>query len=375
MANEIEGPLIVAVSAWVAFLASLAASRMLSRSKLLPDHPNHRSSHDHVTSKAGGLAIIGAWLAGLFVVGVYSGLPETGAATVKLALLGIGAMLVGAADDKWDITPWAKFSAQIALAIFFMLAFSALTRAPLPAIGLVSLGWAGVPITLFWFVAFMNAFNFMDGSNGLAAGSALVGLCGFCMVSGLAGEPFLAAVSLLLAVTIFGFLPSNLKRGKLFMGDNGSQAVGFIIAALALLGSNWSNGAVSALFIPVVFFPFLFDVAFTLTHRLMRKQNILAAHREHLYQLMLRLGASHAKVAIIYMVLTAISVGVATLMLAAPPALQWIMPAMLTVIFGVGAWRIVSRAKAAGMVFETAGRTEKAVVGSPALDAENSKGA
>ncbi len=352
MTNSFDGPLITAVAVWIVFLVSLTGSRFASRSDNLPDHPNHRSSHQRVTSKAGGFAIIGGWLAGMFVVGSFSGIPDTASQATLLSGVAFLALALGFADDRIHLPPSWKLIGQVAIAALFVAAFTPLQSAPAPFFGEIMLGFAGIIITILWIVAFMNAFNFMDGANGLAAGSAVVGLCGFCVIASFAGAPFAAIASFLLAVAAMGFMPSNLYRGALFMGDNGSQAVSFLIAALAVIATNASDGRISALIVPVIFLPLLFDVFWTLSSRIMRKQNILSAHREHLYQLLIRTGASHIRVAVIYMTLTALSTAAAILMLTLAPAFQWIAPAILCTFFAIGASKIHAIAHREGLFSE-----------------------
>ena len=306
MANSIEEPLIVVVSAWVVLLTALAGSRIVSRTKLLPDHPNHRSSHARVTSKAGGVVIIGAWLVGMFILNAFSDDAGILKASATLSLLAFSAFLIGLVDDRWEMPSIWKFAGQTAVAAGFTILFAPLYFAPIPFVGLVDLGAAGYFISIFWIIAFMNAFNFMDGSNGLAAGSAAMGLCGLIMIVVFFGSTYLAIIVLFLTVALLGFLPSNMRRGKIFMGDNGSQAISFLIGCFAILSAN-SPGNISALVVPVIFLPFIFDVTLTLSHRVARGQNVLSAHREHLYQLMILLGVSHTSIAVIYMTLTALS--------------------------------------------------------------------
>ncbi len=356
MTQSLDGPLITAVAAWIVFLISLTGSRFASRSEKLPDHPNHRSSHQRVTSKAGGIAIIGAWLAGMFVIGAFSGIPDTAREATLLGGVALLALGLGYADDRLHLSPFWKLIGQFAIAGLFVAAFAPLRSAPIPFFGDVDLGGIGILVTVLWIVAFMNAFNFMDGANGLAAGSAVVGLCGFCVIASFAGTPFAAIACFLLAVAAMGFMPSNLNRGRLFMGDNGSQAVSFLIAAVAVLAANASSGRISALIIPVIFLPLLFDVFWTLSNRTLRRQNIFSAHREHLYQLMIRAGASHIRVAVIYMTLTALSVATAIIMLTLSPAFQWIAPAILSFFFAMGASQIHAKARRDGLFADGEGR-------------------
>lgn len=351
MANTLEGPMVIGVAAWIAYLVSIAGSRFAAQLKTLRDHPNHRSSHSHPTPKTGGLAITGAWLAGMFVLAAFLSDSEITMWAVFLCGLAVCALGVGLADDLFDTSPVLKFAGQFAVAALFAAAFSPLMAAPVLFVGYVELGPViGFLVTVFWFVVFMNAYNFMDGANGLAAGSAAVAMSGFCIIAAFSGGVYVAAAAFLLAAALFGFMPVNMKRGRLFMGDNGSQAVSFIIAALAVLSANMSDGRVSALVLPMIFLPFLLDVTATLVHRVVRKQNVLSAHREHIYQLMIRLGASHVEVAMIYMGLTAVSTAGAILMLALPASLQWLAPAAFAILFAVPAVRIYRKAEAAGLL-------------------------
>jgi UDP-N-acetylmuramyl pentapeptide phosphotransferase/UDP-N-acetylglucosamine-1-phosphate transferase len=350
MLDSLDAPLILVVAGWVSYVIAMSVSRLLSGSRILPDNPNHRSSHERATSRAGGLAIYGGWFAGLLILAAFSGIAEIARISLSLGGLALLALGIGFADDKWMMSSFWKFAGQVAVATLFVAVFGPLILAPLPFVGLTVLGTAGVVVTVFWIVGFMNAYNFMDGANGIAAGAASVGLSAFAIITAFSGALLVAAVAILLAIACFGFLPANLARGKIFMGDNGSQSISFAIACLGVYAANETRGDVSALVMPVIFLPFIFDVTWTLGHRILRKKNILAAHREHNYQILLRLGASHLRVALIYMALTAFSSAVAILMLALPPGVQWLAPALLSVLFAIAAIRLFRTAEKTGLL-------------------------
>ena len=333
MSGAFSAPWVLGVAAVLVFLISLAASRLAVYAQLLPDEPNSRSSHRHVVSRAGGVGIFFAWFAGMLVIAAFSGSSELAIIAVKFVFLAMAAFFLGLADDKWTLSPLLKFSGQFAAAIGFIWIFSAFAYAPLPFIGEAALGGAGVILTIVWIAGFMNTFNFMDGVNGIAAGCAAAGLTAFSVIAAFVGAPFAAISALLLAIACLGFLPSNLGRGKLFMGDSGSLSISFIIAALAVYAAQSSEGKASILIMPVIFFPFLFDVSWTLARRFIRGENVLSAHREHFYQLILRMGYSHAKVAAIYIGLTAICAAMAIFMLTLTPQIQWITVAVLVLAF------------------------------------------
>ncbi len=349
MSPALDAPLVLAIAVILTLVTALSLSRLVMNAKLLPDKPNARSSHEQVTSRAGGVGIFAAWLAGALVLAVAAGGPVLAVFIVKLSSLALLAFLVGLADDKWALSPLWKFSGQLACASLFAWSFAPLANAPLPFLGESALGPYGVAVTVLWIVGFMNFFNFMDGLNGIAAGTASTGLVAFAVIAGFSGAVAPAAAALLLAVACFGFLPANLAKGRLFMGDSGSQAISFIIAALGIYAANVSDGAVSALVMPTIFLPFLFDTIWTLADRMRRGQALLVGHREHNYQLLNRLGYSHAKVAALYVALTALASTAAILMLTLAPGDQWIAPAVLTALFLIAAVLIHRQAARAGL--------------------------
>lgn len=347
-------PFLLAAAAAMTITVVYCASFFAAQSRRFLDHPNHRSSHDLATPRIGGLAIIGGWAVGMFILGAFASDPALVRTLALIVMLAAAALGLGLADDWLEFAPAWKFAGQVVIAAVFVVLFGPLREIPAPYFGDLALSplW-GVGVSVLWIVGFMNAFNFMDGANGLAAGSAAVGLAWLSVVAAGTGASVLFAAAFLLALAAIGFLPQNLNRGRLFMGDNGSQALGFLIAAFGVLGAGWTDGRMSALVVPVIFMPLIFDVAWTLASRLIRRRNILKAHREHLYQLIIRMGASHSATAVIYMGLVAISAAAALLMLTLPYSLQWLAPALLASAFGVGATLIYRRAARKGL-FEVA---------------------
>jgi UDP-GlcNAc:undecaprenyl-phosphate GlcNAc-1-phosphate transferase len=338
--------LIVVIGGLTAFAASHLIARLAIAAQLLPDRPNARSSHAQVTPRSGGVAIIGGWCAGMLLAAGFAGETLTLSMTFAVGALVLAAFLLGLADDLMNLRAYQKFLGQVALAAAFVVLFGGLEAAPVPFIGAVELGYAGPLITVFWVVAFMNAFNFMDGVNGIAAACGAFALAALAAAAGFGEAAFWAMTAAFGAAALLAFLPLNSPKGRLFMGDNGSQAIGFLIAASAVGAANASSNAVSPLFVPVVMLPFLFDVAFTLAHRTARGSDILEAHREHLYQICARLGLSHAAVTALFLSLTAACGAGALLMLRVPAAAQWLMPLALSAALlpaGIGLFRRAQR--------------------------------
>ena len=351
MSDTLSGPIIIGIAAWLTYLVAFAGCRSAAWRKILPDHPNHRSSHIQATSKAGGVAIIIAWAIGMIVVGVFLDPPEYLRSASGLAVLTMIALILGLADDALQFSPAVKFAGQTIVSALFVWIFAPLQAIPAPFTDPILLPpVAGAILSIVWIVGFMNAYNFMDGVNGIAAGCTSVGMTIFAILCAFSGALLPAAAAMLLTVACYGFLPMNFKRGRLFMGDNGSQAISFMIAALAVYTANKTVNSVNILVIPIIFMPFLFDVTWTLLHRLWRGRNILAGHREHNYQLLLRLGRSHERVATYYMLATFVCACAAWIMLGTPTAYQWIFPATIFAIFTIGAVQIFRKANAADLL-------------------------
>lgn len=337
------GPLQIAGAALLAAALTFLSGRFFSRRAWLADMPGARSSHRAPTPRTGGVAIMIGFLISSLA------LPAIAPQGLNFLALVFAAFALGFIDDARPLPALAKLTGQAAVAAAFVFLFGPVASVPAPFAGDIALGPAAPVLTVFWIVAFMNAYNFMDGANGVAATAAIFALSALAVAAAGAGAAPWAGASVLAAAALFGFLPLNFPQARLFMGDGGSQSVGFIIAALAALAAS-GPAPVSALFMPTVFMPFLVDVAFTLAHRAARRRNIAEAHNEHLYQLLIRLGASHAAVTAIYLGLVACSTVAAIFAGSLPASWQFIAPAALLALFIAPALLIFRKAAAAGLL-------------------------
>jgi UDP-N-acetylmuramyl pentapeptide phosphotransferase/UDP-N-acetylglucosamine-1-phosphate transferase len=142
-----------------------------------------------------------------------------------------------------------------------------------------------------------NLFNFMDGSDGLAGGMALFGFAMYGAAALIAQDATQALLNFSIAAASMGFLFYNFPPAKVFMGDAGSIPLGFLAAAMGLLG--WQQGLWMPWFPLLVFSPFIVDASVTLMKRSVRGVKITEAHREHYYQRLIQLGWGHRKVALL----------------------------------------------------------------------------
>jgi UDP-GlcNAc:undecaprenyl-phosphate GlcNAc-1-phosphate transferase len=165
----------------------------------------------------------------------------------------------------------------------------------------------------------------MDGLDGLAGGTAAIAGLFLCLVAVLLGDSAVALLSLLLAATSAGFLALNFPPARIFMGDVGSQFLGFTFAALGVLLAHSDTTGTIILVVPLLLFHFVFDTSFTVLRRLRRGENLAAAHRSHLYQLLNRSGLSHRQVAGAHYAMAIIHGCAALWFVGAAPSQRWLV--------------------------------------------------
>jgi UDP-N-acetylmuramyl pentapeptide phosphotransferase/UDP-N-acetylglucosamine-1-phosphate transferase len=301
------------VAGGAAFLVAGALVPLLVRfaaGRNLLDVPNLRSSHEVPTPRLGGLAVIaGTWI-GAAVLRPDGVWPLLVAATL------IGA--VGLVDDLGNLHFGTKAAAQT------LVASNLLLFHPPPILSKVSgsLEVAVFAAGVFWVVGLSNAFNFMDGIDGIVGGVALVSVLFLAPLAGGAG----AALPVLAGATA-GFLVWNISPASIFLGDSGSYFLGFGLATVALYAAVPPGGWSSQLFVAcaLVFTPFLFDTAYTLARRAWARKNVFSAHREHIYQQITPTIATHRRTSNLYYGASVVS-GFAALLVAgggAPALVGW----------------------------------------------------
>jgi UDP-GlcNAc:undecaprenyl-phosphate GlcNAc-1-phosphate transferase len=265
------------------------------------DHPGARSSHTRPTPKGGGVGIVVAFVSGitlLFLGSPHPGIPAVPFAGLLAAAVGIAA--VSYTDDVRDWSFTIKLGAQLTAALIAIVCGIRFRVLHLPSIGAVQTGWLGIPLTAAWVVFATNALNFIDGLNGLASGAVAIAclfLAGFAWAQ---ADGFVQAASLVLAAGIVGFLPFNYPRARIFMGDVGSQFIGFISAILGVLASRFGAQTLSVLLVPMLLFGVYFDVVFTLARRFAAGDRLTEAHRSHLYQVAQRAGTPAPVVTLVH---------------------------------------------------------------------------
>ena len=248
------------------FAASLVVSAVLAR--LVRDVANahgwatvpESARHMHVrpVPRLGGIAIFGSVVLVVTVAAGASSLLHLGYSFPSRTFLGLlGPTLVifglGLADDFRPLSPYLKFGVQIVAAGWLFLNGCRITRLQL-LFGDRELGnVAALLLTVFWVLLITNAFNLLDGLDGLAGGSALFSSLVVFIVSLVTGNTLTEVVTIALAGAIVGFLRYNFNPATIFLGDCGSLVIGFALSAVSLASSEKASTAV-AVALPVVSF-------------------------------------------------------------------------------------------------------------------------
>jgi UDP-GlcNAc:undecaprenyl-phosphate GlcNAc-1-phosphate transferase len=309
------------IAAIVTSLATPPIVRLATHLGVIDDVVDDRRVHDVPTPRIGGVAVFFGFACALFAVLGFalaspfallpSVLHQTQAkqldvltdqfATVhQLVGLLFGSLLilgVGIWDDVIGMRPRNKLFAQIAVAVislFYGFVIGGFTN-PFnhdPSNNWIELPlWAGIPITLLWYVGMMNAINFIDGLDGLLAGVAAISSIFIFAISVVHANPVVALVVIALAGSALGFLPYNFNPARIFLGDAGSLFIGYVFATVSIIGASKQAIAVSVVVPLLVLALPVADTAAAIVRRAIAGKRITEADRGHFHhQLIFRFG-------------------------------------------------------------------------------------
>jgi UDP-GlcNAc:undecaprenyl-phosphate GlcNAc-1-phosphate transferase len=283
----------------LAYLGTVLLLRLRLRERFV-DMPNDRSSHETPKPRFGGIAIVSTFLlAFLFLL-----LSEPGTGQfLPLLLGGVIVFGVGILDDWRSVSVVWRFMAQGAAVLLVVASGHVVEHIYLPLVGTFELGIAAIPFTVLFILTSINFYNFIDGIDGLAAGSAFITSSFLALIAYMLGHVPLALVCLAMAGSTVGFLQFNFPPSRLFMGDSGSTFLGFFFAYVAIAGNGLTPEV--PFFIPVLILSSLYlDAGLTLVKRAIRGEKIFQPHHTHYYQRLLSLGLNHKQVTVLEYALT-----------------------------------------------------------------------
>lgn len=271
--------------------------RDVFRSYGVVDEPDQgRKIHKYPIPRVGGIAVAISYAASFFVVHFKTGILDEHLALVWKVLPGAAAIfVVGVIDDLWGLRPWQKLAGQVVAA--GIACWSGVLA--LDVVGLHGRAWWTIPVTILWLLACSNAFNLVDGMDGLAAGVGMFATVTIFVAALMEKNMALAMATLPLAGCLVGFLCYNFNPATIFLGDSGSLLIGFLLGCYGIIWTQKSatllgmTAPLMALSLP------LLDVGLAITRRLLRKQPIFSADRGHIHHRLLDRGMSPKKAVVL----------------------------------------------------------------------------
>ena len=276
------------------------------------DYPNYRKVHTVPMPYLGGVAI----LVSFTIVTLFSQPAEM---EYKPIIIGAAILcFVGLVDDKYDLKPMVKFIGQlvaIGVPIYYGIIIDTITPFGIE----INFGVLSILVTVIWMAAIINAINLIDGLDGLATGVVIIALASIAVITIFQSNIFVMMICIILIGSLLGFLPYNFHPAKIFLGDNGSMMLGYIVGVLSIIG--FKNITFISLFFPIIILgvPFI-DMFFAVIRRFREGVSVMRADKNHLHHRIRHLGFSHREsVVLIYFIALLFAIGGVVMYLATVP--------------------------------------------------------
>jgi len=292
----------------IATVASLILTplirRLCERFKLLDIPDNGRRAHSRAVPRLGGIAIYLSCLTALTALPFLDNtitqtlrgqVPEILTVVIPCTLV----LLLGIYDDLRGANATVKFIGLGLIAVLFYAMGGRIVGMSIPFLGPIQIGSTlSFLLTVLWLVGISNAFNLIDGLDGLASGAALFSSLAILAVSFAQGTPLNIIAALILCGSLAGFLRYNFNPASIFLGDSGALFIGFMLASLSIVGSMKATTAV-AVVVPVLAFGLpVVDTTVTMARRVISRQPVFRGDKEHIHHMLLARGWSQRRVAI-----------------------------------------------------------------------------
>lgn len=293
----------------IATVASLITTplirRLCERYKLLDVPLDGRRIHRKAVPRLGGIALYISCLSTLSLLWFWHNLLTQTLSGMKSEILTLLipatlVLLLGAYDDLRGANAVVKFVGLGLIATIFYAMGGRIDALSIPLFGSVHLpAVVSFVVTVVWLVGIANAFNLIDGLDGLASGAALFASLVILGVSVSQDRPLTIVVALVLCGALAGFLRYNFNPASIFLGDSGSLFIGFLLAALSVLGTQKATTAV-AIVVPILAFGFpVVDTAMTMGRRMLSRKPVFEGDNEHIHHMLLARGWSQRRAALV----------------------------------------------------------------------------
>ena len=335
LADWIKMLLAFAVSLLVAYVMTPPVKRFAEKVGAIDVPRDNRRVHDHPIPRMGGLAIfIGFVLSLIFFVPM---------STKVLGLL-VGSVIIavmGGVDDIVSLNPWVKLAGQIVAALVAIrcgLVFDVISNPNIFAEETyIEIGWLSIPLTMLWIVGCTNAVNLIDGLDGLAVGVSAISSMTMLIVSLFVSEPVVSIILAALPGACLGFMPYNLNPAKIFMGDVGSQLLGFVLSTASIMGL-FKLHAIITFFVPLLALALpLADTIFAFFRRILHGQSPFKADKGHFHHRLLAMGLNQKQVVAVLYGISAV-LGLLAVLMAGDSMAVKIICLVAAFIISLGIW-------------------------------------
>jgi len=321
--------LILAFSAGFSWLVMRPAARLGAKIGLV-DVPSSRRTRACPVPTTGGIVIFCTVAGSLLLTQRYlmPMPPDIVSQLVALLIGGTVIVALGVIDDRRGLPPVTKLGVQTIVAVAMVASGVAIERIRFVAGPSFELGWWTYPVTVFWFVGFMNAVNLIDGLDGLAGGIAAIGAAALFAVGILNENPLLYLLAAALLGSSLGFLHHNFRKGNVYLGDGGSMALGFFLGGGALVGAYLDAASNAVLVAAACMVVPAFDVVTTIVRRLRARRGMMTPDRAHVHHRLINFGL-HPRVAVLVLWGVTVFFGGQALGFVAPHGLVYLLGSYL----------------------------------------------
>jgi len=301
-------------AAALVFVLTPLVGRLAPRIGGLDDAADRPRVHTDPVPRIGGVAIV----AGILVPAAF--LLDLDGAYTGIMLGTVGVAALGLVDDLRGVRPSLKLAGVALLALVPVVGYGlTIDHVTLPVVGDHDLGWVAYPLAIVWVTGVANLVNLIDGMDGLAAGIVAIAAAAFALLAASFGRMDTAALAAIVCGATVGFLCHNYHPAKIFMGDSGALALGFLIAALALDGLFKTAAAITLVAPMLILAVPILDTSFVVLKRLKYRRTPWGADHNHFYHRFLRIGLSQRRTAAYLHVWAALLAAYAILARFVPP--------------------------------------------------------
>lgn len=342
--------LVVFAVSYTVTYAMVPVSKRIAYAMGAIDYPGERRVNEQEVARAGGIALYTGFMAGcvaLYICIHFFNWPFEDLYSVRgvdyvLLFLGVTIVfIVGLIDDVSPLSPRSKLAGQIVAATVICL--SGVTIGSLRWVftgDYIALDWLDYPVTVVYFLIFMNAINLIDGLDGLAAGIVAIVAAGLLYLIYVRGNITLVMFCIMIIAICLAFLRYNFHPASIFMGDSGSLFLGTLIAILSVSGVARSQG-IAVFIIPLVIAGVpIIDTGTSIIRRMREGKRIDEADMEHVHHRMLASGMSHTRTVLILYAFSAVLAFAGCYMGSFNGPRRWSAIAILAIVAFIVIWRM-----------------------------------